>query len=176
MNETCVASVFLTSTACDSDVTRSWIICSRINIYMTITEHSFSYIFTFPTEALVTRQYEWLGHLQPEIIHTHNIPRRKSYYAAVIRLVSTFYKPAYPLLYRQSVCIVQTVQHPQVRPVDTEPSTFMRGPMEHTVHKCFKRLHVNVKKQHRIYILLRVNQGNRVICSNETVLKTFTLR
>jgi len=37
---------------------------------MTITEHYFSYMLTFPTAALVKRQYEWLGHLQPEINHT----------------------------------------------------------------------------------------------------------
>jgi len=70
-NARCGASTYLASTACDSDVSRRRIICSRINIYMEITEHSFGYIFTFPTAALVKWRYEWLRHLQPDIIHKH---------------------------------------------------------------------------------------------------------
>jgi len=62
---------------------------------------TFIQLYTFPTAALVKLQYEWLGHLQPEIIHVRDIPRRKSYYAAVIRLISSYYQLAHTLLYNQ---------------------------------------------------------------------------
>jgi len=146
MNERCGASVFPASTVCDSDVTGTRIICSRINIYTAITKHPCSYTFTFPTAAPVKWQYEWHGHLQPEIIHTHtrNITRRNYYYATVIRLTSSYYKLAHTLLYRQSLFIMKTIQHPQVRPVGKEPISSERRPMAHTVNKCFKRLRVNI--------------------------------
>jgi len=170
-NERCGASAFLVNTACDSDVTRSRIICCRINIYMAITEHSFSYIFTFPTAPLVKLQYEWLGHLQPEIIHTNTQYSLKEILLRGRHTTHPFILQTSTHVAVQSVFTVKTIQHPQVRPVGTEPSSYMRRPMAHTIYKYFTRLRVNVKKRH-----LRVNHGNRGICANETVLKTFTLR